>query len=263
MKTQLNVILDTIFFSGIIFIFSFSWIKFYTHSVLNSSIFSAVITALFIIFFFKKTNKRVQKNKLGKQEKDQAKLLAMRLNMMDKQDVLSYFLSACTTKENPKLTNCGIEFYSKDEKWLFAPIFSSTTLDTKLFISIINSAFKNDVKKIIFCTSKVDESVLSMQKEITIPCEFWDEFSLYNKKGRLLPPPICPQLVTHLKPRKNEIMKNALKKVRAKNYIYFGLILLIFSYFIPMKLYYLISGSLLLSLGVTALVLNKKEPSGN
>ena len=256
MKTQFNVICDTAFVSIIVFIFFFAWIRFYTHSTFLSFCLSVAISALICTLFFKKYNKKVNKTKLTKLEKEQAALLALRLNFLDEAEVLSYFFNACTTHENPIKTEFGIIFGS-NTKCLFTPIFSNAKLSLELFTKIVNFAQKQEINKIIICAN-VDKEIMSLSKQINIPCEFWDEYTLYKKKGRLLPPPICPIITPNLKPRKIEILKGVLQKARVKNYISFGLILLIFSIFIPMKLFYLTFGTLLLSFGVIVFIMNKK-----
>ncbi len=261
MKIKLNIICDTLFFGFICFLFVFAWGRYYSRSLslaLLLASFASLVTILTAMWYLLK---RDQKQNLTKAETNLINELTERLNLLESNEVLSYFFSACTTNENPRKTKMGIIF---NDSTLFAPIFSNIELTPSLFTRVINFAHKNNLNKVIFATSKLDTDMQKLALKVNLSCEFWNKEMLFKKKGRLLSLPICP--LKSIKPQRlkfNQVFYETLKKTRAKHYILFGLVLLVFSSFIPMKLYYLIFGTLLLSFGLFTLFIRQKSKLTN
>ncbi len=261
MKTKFSTIFDTIGITCLSFLVIFSWIRFYTRMTILA-LFSAIPLSLAIGYItFRLLDRHTHYTTLKKEEKQNAIRLLTCLNHMTPTEVVQYFFSACTTNEKAYITTVGIEWHDTTHN-LFVPCFSGKTLNKSTVLSCLDWAYTHQIDKVIFCYDTIDNSVINYSKEFAVHSEFWDIARLYKEKGAHLPMPLCPHL-TLSKLSKRKMLSNIFSNLRVKNFLLFGGFTIAFSYLVPFKMYYLLSGTLLISFALFLLIFRQIKSNQN
>lgn len=241
-------ILDFIFISiGILLIF-FAWINFFIRNIFLSFLFSVFLSAvtIFFVIYFKnrkinksnlKTNEQlsIAKFKFAIQSSSSAKLVSILKQLVPKN---------CITKV--KLGN--IFFTENGKERVFIPFYSQDLNDTLLLNLIKNINISNIT---IFCSNYTKEakyiSSIFNNKTITL-VSLDDLYSLTSQKKIK----VDTENIDLTKPKVSikEILKNSIRKDKAKGYFISGLVLLFTSLIIPYKIYYVIFSSILILLSI-------------
>ncbi len=254
MKNYLPVISDTVFCSlavNIVLRFVFSL---FLNSTL-SLILSVTISLILGLMFFKIFKKKSGKKALKKEEEKQLKETLIRLSFMKKSSQLKLFERAFS-KLNVKteiingrlrLPHYGAVIFlrfdfdniRKSEFIKFCNVLNGDEIGV-VFSSDFSSEIKNfainfDGKIKLFSGREVYEL---LKKASTLP-----ENEVYFFKER----------------EKKWDFSLLLNKKRAKNYFFFGVIFLLYSFIVPIKIYYIIVGSLFLIFSLTVKLFGREE----
>ena len=258
MRSRLSIILDTVILFAVLWLLFFAWIRFYTRNVLVSIIAGTILAGLvvFLVLFLNK--KRSDKINLNKQQKDEISRLLLNLRFTPLEQISKYFVKVLekthTTvlcndfvilKENSAQNDTHSTLHST-EKMLFAPYFTRK-IDMPYFTYIYKCAVALNIKHVAFVGAEFDSEVTNFAKQINgYTFEFIDFYKFYDEfiknSGAQLPIVID---ITKPKREWRELVQYAFNPARARNYLLFGLLIILCSFLVPFKIYYLISGSIL------------------
>ena len=238
-------IIDYTVLSLCLILIFFCWIRFYTQNVTLSIILAIITTICLVFFIYICQYKKQTKTDLSKQKKKFAEEFAFQISFCSQDFILQYFYKALKTKyPNIKQNN---DYLILDDNTIFVPFFQKDCLQIpELKSLLINVLDKN--KDIVICCKEKDVQINTLVgnilnrkiKVLDIYGTFMEKYLDYEIE--------IPKVIETEKPKLKfkQILKFAFSRERTKNYLLLGLLLIFYSLFVLYKIYYLISGSILL-----------------
>lgn len=257
MKNYIPIISDTLFCALSIFIL----LRFILSTFLSSTlsiIFSLTISLLSSLVFFKLFKKKSGKNIIKKEEEKRIKEMTIRLSFMKKSSLLTFF-QRVFRKFNLNAEIKNGKLYIKEKGVLIFLHFDFDMVKKGEIIKYFNSLESDDIG-IIFSSSFSSE-IISFISNFNGKLKLYDEkeiFSILKKAGIYPENDVC----FFKEKEKKWDFSLLLNKKRAKNYFFFGVIFMLYSFIVPIKIYYIIVGSVFLILSLT-LKLFGKNVNGN
>lgn len=263
MRTILSIFLDTLFYTFITFLLclillcSFFPLKY-------SLVFSLVFAILIMLISIKSLTKKNSNLKLKNKDERKMEQLCYSLCIMkekEKYDFLFDLLNSVGVLAEKKY---GGAFIKKANSVIyifydFAPLTKSQIVKVFNLLPKTANAFilSNDFDKdVMEFANRFDGRIKLVDKK---------NFYVYLKEKDFYPPEVMP--LPKEKKANLKYIVNLLDKRKAKHFFLFGLVFIGMSYFAPIKLYYLISGSLFLiyavilrAFGKNPLITNKYPP---
>ncbi len=273
MQNKLSLVIDSaVLFVGV-GVLIFSWVRFYTKSITLSLVAGVIIACMILLSFIYIYNKRNAKQNIKKAEQKQFEQFKFNLFFTPKAQTLDYFSSILGKTKNIekhsdylilKENSAQNDTHSTLHSTIFFAFFDKEKLDFSTFLTFYRIAIINNLDDIIICANAFEEDVKSNASKIRnmhatlLPLT---QFFKENQSAIIANP--FPIVADTLKPKlsKNEILRYAFSPARARNYLLFGLMILLTSFLVPFKIYYLIMGSLLCltALFVKVIPLLKKQ----
>lgn len=233
-------ILDLVFVCISTFLIVFALIQFFVGSFLLSAFLSVVVT-FSILFIFRLTKNKICANKQLKLEEQQnAETYYYNFAFMSKTKQLELIKKFVPQAKNPTIKSSHVEYENK------IILFSSTlnemskcefietiknSLSTKKEIVVLAYSFSPEVKKI---ANTLNKKIVLLDK---------NNFYLFCKNINIK---FENKYKNNEKIKIKDIFINFFNKKHAKGFFFSGFILILTSFIIPFKNYYLIYGSILL-----------------
>lgn len=259
MKFAFTIVLDTIFFLFLSFTLSFAVLNFFVERPF-SIVFSAVFSMLFSLIAMKKMIDNSIKNRLRKQEKEELNDMLIQLNFStksDNNDLFEKLINRLGYQTERK--KGGIFLLEKDVAVFIA--FGFNDVGKAEIVKAFNSIRKNDVAYILSETFSQDVTAFAsrfMGRIVLV-----DGKSVYASLKEHDALPEKKYAITPEKQHGFKLFRNLLLKRKAKSYLTFGLIFLFTSYFVPIKLYYVIFGCIFLIAALSCKLFGIKETEEN
>ncbi|MBR2870549.1 MAG: hypothetical protein IKB98_04155 [Clostridia bacterium] len=210
------------------------------------------LSGIFTLFSVKKMlSSRQKKSKASFGKKQISKTLTA-LNLMDKKSLDELLLNALEITDG-KMVNGGYYSKSQNKGFLFKFAFEKVSKSDVVkafnlggeFAEIYSESFD---KEVIEFAERFNGKVVLKNSE--------DVYNLLSEK-RLLPNVDYSAFYTERK--KPIIKKELLYKKNAKKFLIFGVTFCLFSFFAPIKIYYLISGGLMISYSIFLMLFGKEK----
>lgn len=199
----------------------------------------AIILSLILTFIFAKRKLKAWKSSgLKKSEQKKVDSLVLSLDFMPTQSVLALFEKAFMLK--------GEHFQRKKDFFVFESqnkiVYVNCSVNGLTKADVVKVYNKSDEnEKIIYAThlsKDVTDFIARFDKAITLKTEK-DVYELL-KEVSLLP---APMVDLKLKPKNSVLIKSAFSRQKAKQYFFLGIGFLFVSYFVRIKLYYILFGT--------------------
>lgn len=218
-----------------------------------SLILSVMGTALFAIFFFNLTYSKHKKAFKAQKENKQKELTINALNLMKKEDLLSLFTKALNEKDYTVNEQNGVLFLPEKNACVF--LFFEFIKVKKVDVLRAYNQFRD--KKIAILSGEFSAEIKDFALRFKNSITLYDKDKIYS----LLKETNCmPSFNEAKEQEKKPPLKQAfiewIKKINSKKFFIFGISFLFFSYFAPIKLYYVICGSIFLILALSCKILN-------
>ncbi|MBR5388693.1 MAG: hypothetical protein IK147_04460 [Clostridia bacterium] len=211
------------------------------------------ITTVVTVYLKKARLKKYEKSK----EEEKRLAVAEKLNCSSvKENTDLFFKAFSNLGENPEKIAGGILLPAKKTAVFIR--FSFFTPEKK---DVFRFANKKDAENIVLFCEKFSDEVIAFAmrfKEKIVLKDLYDAFELLSSADVLPDTVISESFYKNKKPSFD--IRRLFNKKKAKNYLFFGVTFTLFSFFAPIKLYYLIFGSVFLFFSLIVRLFGK-EPS--
>ena len=254
-KYSVPLFIDIIFSFFVCFILVFVILSYYIPRPYCFVI--SVSAAIFFTVFAAKFLKSKQ-DKLNEKSKNQelfASFLFKLNSSAAKENADLFFNAFKNLGETPQKLRGGI--FIKDRGELTFVKFSLSEVQKKDVFHAVNLADKQT--KVVIYSESFSQEVVCFASRFNGKVSLKDGKAAFDllKKANALPELKDAPLPEKKKPTSD--FSRLINKKRAKNYLFFGLTFLFFSYFAPFKLYYIIFGATFLVLSLVVKLFGKEE----
>ena len=212
-----------------------------------SIILSLTGTALFLLFITKIALAKYKKElKEQKRQKEKEQMLNS-LNLMSKSDLFALFSRAIKEKDYQVIEK-DHALYLPEKNTLIFMFFEFMQVKK---VDVLRAYNLDRTKKIAILSSEFSAEIRDFSLQFGDKITLCDGDKIYDllKETSLLPKAEDTREKIDKPPFRETIME-LVKKVNTKKFFIFGITFLFFSYFAPIKLYYLICGSIFLAISL-------------
>lgn len=255
MKSCIALISDIVFSTitcFLILIVLFAYFIIYPFSL----ILSAIGTALFTLFFVKVSYSKYKIALKNQNELKEKQAMINALNLMDKEQTLKLFIRAINKKDYTVAEQNGVLFLPEKNAYVF--LFFEFYSVKKVDVLRAYNQFKD--KNVVLVSGEfskeIKEFALQFKSKLTL-CDK-DDIYLLLKQTNCMPKTEEVKEQTQKKPFKEAFIE-WIKKINYKRFFIFGISFLFFSYFAPIKLYYVICGCVFLALSLSCKLFNSTQ----
>ena len=257
MRSNFAKVLDSIISALVFSVLIYAWMRFYTKNTSMSIVVGIcsgllIMAVLNIIFY-----NREQKLNINKTTKSNAEKLSLNLLCSTQSELNTFFAKILDSLGKIRKSRNYLEIkensaqndlHSTMHSTLIFPEFNKENFTLEDLFRIIKTATKLNAKEIKIFAPTVDETAKTFAKQINnLKIDFVDKYSLYNNyiAGKFENAFI--EKIDISKPKINYVglLRYAVNQKRARHYLLFGLLILLMSFLVPFKIYYLVLGSLL------------------
>ena len=242
MKIYIPIVLDCAFSAFISFVLSLITFTYFVGAP-YATVISITFAALSALFSFKLLSKKSKKELLKKEEKEELKRMTTQFNFSSFSENNEFFYRLFTCMGYTVERKKGGIFFKDYPVAVFIKFgFSDVTKSdvVKIFNLlknqdigyIVSESFSQELKDFI---ARFNGRLISVSQE--------EIYRFLKDKNRL---PEIKYTFTENRKKGIKLLKNLLYKNKAKNYLVFGLVFLLMSYFFTYKLYYVIVGVIFL-----------------
>ena len=252
MKNYFPIITDSLFCSFLSFlILKVIFSTFLGNS--TSNVFSIVIALSLFIVYFALFNKKFSSKKAKKSEEKQSKQVLMNLLFLSEDKIFDLFYSAFSNlNKSPKKLGAKI-FLPEDNEVVFLS-FSIDGLKKSQIIKAFNSL--NEGQNALILSYDCNSDTINFAKNFNNKIKIKSGFEVYSilKKANVFP---LNAVVPFIKDSPKYNFKLLFNKKREKSYFFFGIIFLLYSFIVPIKIYYIIIGCTFLIASIACLLFAK------
>lgn len=237
--------LDTVFLAVITFIIAFTWLRYYISDNLVCLFSAIAVCALVFLGIKALSGGKKQRKTLKKQQRKEAKNLAVFLSFLPDKNTLELFekLPRLKDREIKKSKNAvSFKEEGKTVKQVFD--FNCVALSAQSFCRYVKCAKEDKADRLEIYSNSFDKAALQMREDCGLEVKLFDgkyAYSLLKKHN------LAPTEITQNKPSvlRANFLRIVFDKSRAKYYLTSSLFLILTSFITFFKLYYLISGTIL------------------
>lgn len=247
MLTLPIAIIDSMFSAFLSFIACFIILNFYIDKP-YSIIFSIAISIPILIIAYQKITKNRKASLLNKETQKNIENMACNLCFLEKNQLLSLFEKALTSKSyQVEVKNNGL-FLQKQHAYI-SPIFSFDGITKTDVVRVFNRIKKGETAYIL--GREISSEVAQFIQRFDNRVVFIGQEKVYSflQECNCLPKDKLP-----IKTKKLDLKQMLLpfiSRANSKKFLLFGFVFILMSYFAPIKLYYLIFGCIFILLSLT------------
>ena len=257
MKSKFATFVDNVALSFLVGLLMFCWVNFVSHNKTLSTIAGSLSFCLSVIICYLVTSRIRKKLQITQRTQQKSQAVIENLQFMPAAEQIS-FLNKHINERNQKphthfiKTDQAIYFNLLLEKNLTIELLCQAIQEIQTFYPNLNC------NVIILCGGYPKETK-NFCKQLNIHIELWNLIETTNKLN--LNPDTLQNNIKIVKEQKSfvSIFDQAFSPARFKHYCMVGIILIISSFFVPYKVYYLVFGSIMILFSILTLVLKLKN----
>ncbi|MCL2540539.1 MAG: hypothetical protein FWE53_03890 [Firmicutes bacterium] len=261
---KLSRAIDFLFRNAIIFLLIYAWIIFWLQDWIAATAISAVTSVAICFAIDKIKGGKLEKKRLTAKEAEAIEKSALQLMFTPDTETAAYFKLLLSTMHETVLTKNVLSYTNNNNKTVFIPCYRDTALTVQQLAEAVKTAIKNKADNLIIACSTYPPEVEKLAGTIkSIPVTLMNHrqiYQLYIKPSSIELPRIV-ELKGTARLTVKDLFRYAFSGKRTKSFAFLGLILLISSYFVMFKLYYLITGSLLLVCAIISHINGRRQNS--
>lgn len=250
-------IIDKVFFRIALLLIVYIVLSFYTND-LTISILASIGFIVVLELFIKILQRKPSRRKIKKAEVTENENLHNQLILNSDEENSKVFLKAFE-KYNAKINGKNIEFLYEDKSYIVFLNLSFEQLTKHNLIAFYKCAKALGKKNAIIFTHKMQNDILRIIGSLDVKIKIFDDFSVYRflKTHNAL-----PEIEKIIKPKRDFtlIFKKIFARKNFKGYFLMAVVLFLFSFITPFKIYYRISVIVLLFLSLVCLIRRNKTP---
>lgn len=255
MKITLAMLIDTLFSAFISFIILFIVLNYFTAKSVALTI-SICLCLIIGLFSFKLMIKKRKKTRLKAADEKAKEIMTAQLNLYTQSEQNELFERAIK-KRGYKVERKKGGLVIKEKNVAIFSRFGFDGVSKTDIVKAFNNANKEYTIYVLAQSFSAELKAFANRFGGRIKTVDQNQVYVFLSQNGLLP----KQKFEFSKPKQPLLspFKNVLKKNRAKNHFIFGVIFLLTSYFVPIKIYYVIFGCLFLILSLICHLFGKKE----
>ena len=252
-----NIIFHSFSKIVLIFLLCFIWLRYFTKSLLLTTIVSAVLTFLIDIFSRMLLSKHTEKKNFKQKELHNAEMMFFSMALED--NPVSFFENIFKNFEDFCSKQKFIVFRDeKNIKTILYPLFTFENISIDQITQAIKQTKKEQADQIIIIGGNFDKECFSFIKNFNTEITLYNKFDTYEKiyKAKNAFPEIIKKTNEENNkhyPTFKELLAFAFDRKRAKGYLLSAISLLFCSLFVRITLYYSIVASLLIVFSIITL----------
>lgn len=253
MKNTLAIVIDNISISLLIGIIAYSWCQFYIHSVSISALIALIVFATAILICWLITKQITKKQKLNKQAKENINAISEKLQFLSTDKQILWLKQSIYKDMNAEIKT---NFIYYDKKIIYnALLFDNLNQNDfhKIIREITLYYSKCDFDQIEILCSNFSKELSNYAKSLNISVVLTNKVNAVQKYKLCASSLPCEITIVHPVKNYKYFFEYALSPARTKSYLLLGVVLVLSSFFVIYKLYYLIFGTLLLILSIITL----------
>lgn len=239
MKITLSFILDAIFTALISFLISLTILSYFLRPPF-SIVFSVVFGLLFCLLFIKISTDKQKKNDLSLADKKAKEIMLTQLKLYTPTEQNDFFQKVILAQGKSVERKKG-GLFVKETPFAVFPLFNFDGVKKSEIVRAFNSIKKEQTAYILADDFSLEVKDFAERFDGRIKTVDGEELYKFLSEKDLLPQ------VKYSFPEKKKLglstLKNLLEKKKSKNFLFLGLSFIGFSYFVPLKTYYIICGS--------------------
>lgn len=244
-KLKLSIFSDLFFFFFIVFFITYYYLRYnffnFALSLTFSSIISAILTCVFLIFNIIQNNKKLATTF----DKSQVEKLKTQICFYDNDDISNLICSFLDAK-NIAYKKFKDKIFLEEQNTFIVWLYKQEKLISTDIVDVVKKC-KGENKIILFCNEISFES-LSLIKKCNLPIKMVtiDEFYRLLKKNSIL-----PEITIKSDDKQNlkSKLKNIFNKKKAKPFIISGGVIMLCSTLLYKPTFYIVIGSILMIIG--------------
>lgn len=255
MRPKLSTVIDTLFTAFVAFILSYVLFYYFVPRAFALT-FSFVTAGLITLFAFKKLNERKHNFLTSKAQKEARDIMANQLCLYTVTEQTDFFQKAFKKVGFSPERKRGYLYFKDKSVCVFCKFGFDSVTKTDI-VKVFNTIKRTDTAYIL--SESFSNDIITFAKRFDGRIKTADKCKIFDF---LAENDCLPQQKFVLKDGcKNErpTIKNLFQKKKAKNHLIFGLAFLTMSYFVSIKTYYVICGSIFLLLALFCRLFGKEE----
>ena len=259
MKSKLAIIIDSASISLLTGLIAFSWCQFYVHMAQISLLVALCVMATSILICWIINKQLLKKRNITKQNKNNINSIFDKLRFCSEDKQIVWLKQSIIP--NKKADIYQKFFYFDDSIIYNALLHSNLTPDDlcKIIRDIGLYCQPETIKSITIIGGGFNNDLKNFAKSLNVNIILLDKVNAILKYN--LTPDGLPSSVCVVKPVKNYkyFINYAFSPARTKSYLMLGLVLLLSSFFVLYKVYYLIFGTILLTMSIITVLKHLKK----
>ena len=258
MKNIVAIIIDDVSISLLCGLVAYSWCQFYVHSIIISVVVALIVMATCGLFCYVFSKHFVKKRNLNKQQKDNITKIYQKLQFCSKTQQMHWLKQSLKLEDN---TTSHSNYFWHNHTIIYNALLDNMDKDAlcKILREIVLDCDIANIKQITILCNNIEASLKGFAKTLDIKIELLDKVEAvarYNLQESTLNAPInirCP--IKNYK----YFVNYAFALERTKSYLLLGLVLILSSFFVLYKIYYLVFGTFLITLAIITLLKHLKN----
>ncbi len=245
MKTLPVAILDSVFSAFISFVLAFLIINFYIERPFSIIFSLCIAVPIFIIAFDRIKKSNLLKSAFNKKKKA-IENMTYSLCLLERAKVLQLFERAINSLD-VKTIKKKYGIFIENKNCAVFPIFNFDGITKTDVVKVFNAVPQK--QKAYILGEKMTSDVKSFMDRFNARIEFVDAEKVYEflEKTNCLPQ---ERFISTNSTPKNTFFKRLIKKKHSSKFLVFGIMLILSSWFVPIKTYYVICGCVFLMLSL-------------
>ncbi len=242
---------DAFFRILIIFLACFVWCRYFINNIWLSLVVTIICTILIDLSINIIRNKKQKKKSVLKEEDEKIQQYINTFIFSEDSYSINFFYELAKLKHQAQKKSKFIEIFHTNKKIILFPYFIYRDFNTDDLVLIYNQIKKETSTRLVICTNKVDSNTIKLAQKLPLEIYVLDGNQIYEKlltKYNYFPP--LTKLKSEAKLEFKDLISYALNKKRTKGYFIASVVLLLSSFFVPYKIYYVIMSTILLVLSL-------------
>ncbi len=248
-KSYFSFVFDFLFYSFVIFLITFVWVRLLVHNKVLIWTYSIGITLIISIFLFLILKKKIYKFSYSKKETKEKQQILNSLVFAQNNEIVDFlagFFGGYQIKKHKD--NLVLINKETNQKYMAFFDFSFNEIDAKSIINYVKKAEKENIFKVyLFCgdANKECDKLVKNLKETKVKIINFNNFYENYIKKQNKKPNFKAKYEVKSKYSFKELLLVAFNKNKTKQYFLTGVIFLIGSIFLRYNIYYLVFTSLM------------------